>query len=342
LEDSLPMNIQRRFLSRIKSESFLIGILCLIGLIPCPKPVKKRRGRPYYYSPTVMLRCFIVRVWLRIPSNNALHNYFSIDKAYNRKVMRACGLDRLPDRRTFDRRFRTISSDIRARIDAMGILFVREGLVDPCIVSVDSSLLRAKGHVWHRSSMKKNVIPRSGIDTDARWGYSRTKEWVYGYKMHIASSTGSLIVPLSADFTSANIPDNKMYQSVTAPLPEGIRYIIADEGYDDHELYQFSRYRGFDLVCPIRRYRHTKGDRLKLIQFYRSELGQNIYSCRNISVEPLIEHIKDVLNIDPLQVRGYDKARSIVLISVLLYQLMVYYNHLTRRPLRALKHMLGS
>lgn len=56
----------------------------------------------------------------------------------------------------------------------------------------------------------------------------------------------------------------------------------------------------------------------------------------------MIEHIKDVFAIDPLPVRGFDKARSIVLISVLLYQIMVYYNYLTGRPLRALKHMLGS
>ena len=34
-----------------------------------------------------MVRCFIVRVWIRIPSNNALHEYFSIDMPYNRKVM---------------------------------------------------------------------------------------------------------------------------------------------------------------------------------------------------------------------------------------------------------------
>jgi len=332
---------KRKFLNRIKSESFLIGILCLIGLIPCPKPVKKR-GHPYVYSPTVMLRCFIVRVWLRIPSNSALHDYFSLDKAYNRKVMKACGLDRLPDRRTFDRRFKTVALDIKVRIDAMGALFVKERLIDPYIASVDSCLLKAKGHVWHKSSMKKNVVPRSGIDTDARWGFSRSKGWIFGYKLHLACSSGSLIVPLSADFTTANIADNNMYQSITASLPDGVGYVAADEGYDDHTLYDFSRYRGFELVCPITRYEHTDGERLELMHFYDSELGQCIYAWRGVSVEPLIEHIKDVFDIDPLPVRGLDNARSIVLLSVLLYQVMVYYNYLTRRPLRALKHMLGS
>ena len=86
----------------------------------------------------------------------------------------------------------------------MGVLFIKDGLVDP-IVSIDSSLLKAKGHVWHRSNMKKNEVPRSGIDTDARWGFSRTKGWVFGYKLHLASSTGSLIVLLSADFTTATL-----------------------------------------------------------------------------------------------------------------------------------------
>ena len=43
--------------------------------------------------------------------------------------------------------------------------------------------------------------------------------------------------------------------------------------------------------------------------------------------------MKDVFAIDPLPVKGFDKARSIVLISILLYQLMVYYNYLIGRPL---------
>ena len=53
-------------------------------------------------------------------------------------------------------------------------------------------------------------------------------------------------------------------------------------------------------------------DRLELIQFYESELGQAIYSWRSKSIEPLIEHLKSVFRIDPLRVRGYQKAAGIV------------------------------
>src|SRR5712692_10206380 len=111
-----------------------------------------------------MLRCFVVRLWLRIPSNNALHSFLSIDRSYNARIMRACGLlDRLPDRRTFDRRFRTISSDVRSRIDSMGGVFVDEKLVDPYVVTVDSTMLKArKGLVWHKKSMERKEVPYSG------------------------------------------------------------------------------------------------------------------------------------------------------------------------------------
>jgi len=193
--------------------------------------------------------------------------------------------------------------------------------------------------------MIKEVVPRSGIDTDAKWGFSHTKGWIFGYKLHITSSTGSLIIPLSADFTQADVQDNQVYPAITSSLPQGVRYMAADSEYDDHKLYDLSiDRRGFELVCPVSEiYSHTSSDRLQLIEFYESELGQVIYSWRGISVEPLIEHIKDVFKIDPLPLRGYQKAAGIILLSVLLYQIIVYYNCKTRKEHpKVIKHMLGS
>ena len=43
---------------------------------------------------------------------------------------------------------------------------------------------------------------------------------------------------------------------------------------------------------------YFKRQAAKLINFYDSELGQAIYSWRSTSVEPLIEHIKDVFKIE--------------------------------------------
>jgi DDE family transposase len=169
---------------------------------------------------------------------------------------------------------------------------------------------------------------------------SHTKGWIFGYKLHITSSTGSLIVPLSADFTQADIQDNQIYPTITcsSSLPQGVHYMAADSGC------YICTDRGFELVCPVSEiYSHTSNDRLQLMEFYESELGQVIYSWRGISVEPLIEHIKDVFKIDPLPLIGYQKAAGMILLSVLLYQIIIYYNCKTHKQHpKAIKHMLGS
>ena len=69
--------------------------------------------------------------------------------------------------------------------------------------------------------------------------------------------------------------------TTTTTIPEEkICYIIGDSGYDDQKLYDLGINRGFELICPVQRYEHTHehtpADRLELIQFYESELGQAI------------------------------------------------------------------
>ena len=76
-------------------------------------------------------------------------------------------------------------------------------------------------------------------------GIQSYKEWVFGYKLHMVAVDRFLsTVPLSADFTTANIPDNQMYSILTArsSLPVTIikktLYMSADPGYDDHRLFK--------------------------------------------------------------------------------------------------------
>ncbi len=54
-----------------------------------------------------------------------------MDYQYNRKLVLACGLLSIPCRRTFDRRLKTISTDMKDRISTMGYLFVVEGISRP-------------------------------------------------------------------------------------------------------------------------------------------------------------------------------------------------------------------
>jgi hypothetical protein len=118
-------------------ESNLFNILYLIGCIPRPVAPRRNRGRPYVYSPpAVILRCFVVRIWFRIDSNNGLHTFLIMDCQYNHKLAIPGGLVKIPSsRRTFDRQLKTISTmDIKERTSTTGYLFVAsEGLADVSI-----------------------------------------------------------------------------------------------------------------------------------------------------------------------------------------------------------------
>ena len=143
--------------------------------------------------------------------------------------------------RTFGRRLKTMSTDIKERISTMGYLFGIEEILDHSISSIDSTLLKADSSVWHKSSMKKGIVPHSGIDIGARCGYSHTKGWIFGYKLHLTSTSAEdIIIPLTAAVTTANVPHNKMYVPLTSSssfsLPSAL-YRVADLRYDDKKLY---------------------------------------------------------------------------------------------------------
>jgi hypothetical protein len=139
--------LTKKRLAYCNSSSILTSNLYLVGLIDWSSSSnsfvnsgqKKRRGRPYVYPSTIILRCFIVRIWFRLDSNRSLQHFLlCLDLPYNKRIMKACGLSvsylpSSPSILTFDRRLKTISTDIKARITTMGNLFVSEGLVRPYV-----------------------------------------------------------------------------------------------------------------------------------------------------------------------------------------------------------------
>ena len=63
--------------------------------------------------------------------------------------------------------------------------------------------------------------------------------------------------------------------------------MVADSGYDDKKLYEYSKKTlGIIWFVPVERYESTPKERLELVCFYQSVLGQAIYSQRRISIEP--------------------------------------------------------
>jgi hypothetical protein len=62
-------------------------------------------------------------------SNNTLHTFLIMECQYNRKLALACGLVSIPcSRLTFDRRLKTMFTDVKGRISTMEYLFITERL----------------------------------------------------------------------------------------------------------------------------------------------------------------------------------------------------------------------
>ena len=91
---------------RVLSESSLIGVLYLVRTLSLYEEIF-RPGRPYVYSTILMVQLFIIKSWMRIPSNNTLHYFLSV-KCNDDKLFKVCRLTQIPDRRTIDRRFQNL------------------------------------------------------------------------------------------------------------------------------------------------------------------------------------------------------------------------------------------
>ncbi len=107
-----------------------------------------------------------------------------------------------------------------------------------------------------------------------------------------------------------------------------VPYMAADLLYSS-ELYEFSKRPGIVLVCPIKRYRHTKGVRLKRYRFSCSRKGRRLR--RRATIERMFDRMKDTSGISPIPVRGERNVSSYVLMCVFVYQVAIYYNSITGR-----------
>src|SRR5205807_7628871 len=70
-----------------------------------------------------------------------------------------------------------------------------------------STVLRARGGVWHKKDREAGVVPHTSIDTEASWTKSGWHGWVYGWKLHLVCTVAAVWIPLAAELTCANVAD---------------------------------------------------------------------------------------------------------------------------------------
>lgn len=93
----------------IPPRPLLVKFLEIVNMLVPDIEVAPKRGRPYAYPPRVMLECYVVMAAKKCFSHRALHAFLSGTDSYALAVREAIGLQNIPNRRTFDRRFKGFS-----------------------------------------------------------------------------------------------------------------------------------------------------------------------------------------------------------------------------------------
>jgi plasmid stabilization system protein ParE len=221
----------------ITQESVLVQLIRLVDQIPTPQPPPRRpRGGPIFYSQTLFMKALVIMIVRRLHKVGELLAVLEEETAQMRKVRQLLSEGgHFPSRRTFQRRLKALPERLPEQIGCLGRYLVE--VLKPWesrgrAVALDSTVLRAKGGVWHKKDTEAGIVPHSSIDTEAGWTKSGWHGWVYGWKLHLAITVGGMWIPLSARLTPAEVADNQIAPSLIEELPQEARFVLGDTHYD--------------------------------------------------------------------------------------------------------------
>lgn len=310
-------------------------------------------GRPPEFDDWKIAVMIMAATMKRRKSKSAQYRFLHERRA---KFKRWLGLKRFPARSTYFARYAQAQRLFEAAITLQGRQALKEGVTTTQAVSVDKSLLWARGMPWHHKRRCKGRVPATlhGVDRQADWGYSPYHKWVYGYSYEVMTTAdaGTVHFPLSASADVASASEHSSFPTKLKHVPRTTRLVLADSGYDSNaigdgvERDERGRPTGQRFVCPPNRRnltgnqskpqhghisraeREARDRRWRRIDYYNSPRGQKVYARRGPSVEPLHERLKALFDLNPrVWHRGLDNNQTQLLSTIFCYQLLLRYNY---------------
>ncbi len=185
-------------------------------------------------------------------------------------------------------------------------------------VAIDSTILRARGGVWHQKHREKGEIPHTSIDTEAHWTKSGWHGWVYGWKLHVVSVVAAVWFPIAAVLTPANVADSEPAPNLLREVPADVRFVLGDLHYNTPDLHE---------NCD-------QADRLLLTTKYGSyphtddgvEVRRLFHKLRSIAMENFSEHLKGIFDAHgQVPTKGLVATQRFALGVIFVYQLAILY-----------------
>lgn len=304
-------------------------------------------GRPTFFEDWQIGALIFIAVLNRLKSKSAQYRFL-----HERQLLLKCLLDlpAFPARSTYCARYRQAYRLFQKAVCLQGRKAIFEGIANPEIVTVDKSLIAAKGRPWHRRR-RRPVELSPGVDKDAGWSYSRHDRWVWGYSFETVLSVAEngAFFPILASAAPANTSEHNSFKDKIPQLPRSTRYVLADAGYDSNSLQTAIEYdskgrpNGRHFLCPLVR----RGDKPKVgeypqrgergillarrrrrLEFFNSPEGRRIYKLRSRTIEPFHEWFKSCFELtDRVWHRGLENNQTQLLAAIFCYQLLVRFNY---------------
>ena len=325
----------------LRHPSVLVTLVRLVDRLPWPaEPVQQSRGRPKTYSDRLIVKALVVMIIRRLYTAYAFLAFLAQDDPLPQQLrLLLSEHGRFPTRRTWERRLAALPQRLPGLIGCVGRSLVR--LLQPWgtqghAVAVDSTPLATGGGVWHKKHREQGIIPHTSIDTEAGWSKSGWHGWWYGWKLHLAVTVGAVWIPLAAELTVANRGDNAVAPVLLDQLPWEVRYVLGDTPYNDPELWAQCQQRGWELVAT-RRGPHPHHDS-------GVEVRKVFHKLRSQAIEPFNGLFKNVFEWRvKMPVKGLQRSQLLALGAVVLYQLVLLYQHEHNLPLgKGIKPLLRA
>lgn len=320
----------------------LIQLLALIEMVWAePEAGPRGRGTPKTYSEKVMFKVYVVSLLKTLRERRSLWRFLKA----NPTVAAACGLSRIPDRRTLDRRLEEVTPQGEEQIRALGLVLSVEAVTSSVTAASDGSAFATPGPVWHKKDKEAGVVPEGlhGLDREADWIQSTYHGWVYGYKAHVTISVSPATVRVVLDATvTGSACESHVLDHRLDTLPPPIETLLLDAGYDDGDLIDRCAQRGITVLAPLSKPigQSTSQARRDRAAYLASDAGKAWYKQRGTSIEPFFATIKNLFDLDPLPVQGQSKASAFILLALYAWNLIVLFNFLNDRPLGEVKPIL--
>lgn len=308
----------------VHHDSVLVMLVRLVDRLPAPSaPTKRDRGRPVVYADRLFLQALVIMILKHIQTVSGLLSVLAqptTEMQTLRQVLTG-PTGRFPSRRTWERRLARIPASLPAQIGLLGrhlVALIKPWATHGRAVALDSTPLRARGGVWHQKHRAAGEVPHTAIDTEAQWTKSGWHGWVYGWKLHLATTVAGVWIPLAAELTEANVHDSTVAPQVLARLPAEVRVVLGDQHYNTPELHDQCAEDGRLLVTPQRgAYPHTGAG---------VEVRRLLHALRTRAIELLNEHVKAIFDgHGQVPTKGKVATQRFALGAVLVYQLAVWY-----------------